>query len=81
MRSKTYKMRSLTPSGDTNTFIDLPLQFEGCRAYAIWDSIAVGPLRLQVRLEIDPALLQKVAYRGCDYFYRGELILPQPRNN
>jgi hypothetical protein len=81
MRVKMYKMRSLALDHGKNTFVDLHLEFEAGRAFVIWDSLAVGEYELKARLEIDPGLLQKASGRSCDFFYRGELVLPQPENN
>jgi hypothetical protein len=36
---------------------------------------------LKARLEIDPKLLRADSGRGCDYIYRGELVLPNPEHN
>jgi len=74
-------MRGLTLRNGQNTFVDLDLEFEGTRAFAIWDSICVGKYELKARLELDPKCLQKVASDYCDFEYKGELILPQPQNN
>ena len=81
MRVKSYKMRGLTLRNGKNTFVDLDLEFEGTRAFAIWDSICVGNYELKARLELDPKCLKKVASDYCDFEYKGELILPQPQNN
>jgi len=81
MRLKSYRMRSLTVENGKTTFIDLDLEFEGDRAFVIWDSITLGNFLLKARVEIDPKLLQTDAGRGCDYFYHGELILPRPQDN
>ena len=81
MPAKTYKMRSRAATDGKNNLVDLPLEFEGKRAFAIWDSIKLGNFKLTARLELDPALLQKVASVACDYFYRGELVLPRPECN
>jgi hypothetical protein len=32
-------------------------------------------------MEIDPQLLHADSGRGCDYIYRGELVLPNPEHN
>ena len=81
MRVKSYRMRSLAVDHGKNTFVDLHLEIEGRRAFVVWDSVALGEFELQARLEIDPGLLQKASGRGCDFFYRGELVLPRPENN
>ena len=81
MCTKTYKMRSRAADDGKNSLIDLPLEFEGKRAFAIWDSITLGNLKFKARVEIDPNLLQKIGYRDCDYYYRGHLVLPRPQNN
>jgi len=78
---KSYKMRSLAIQNGKNSFVDLRLQFDGNRAFAIWDSIPVGNCELQARLELNPKLLQKAGDAGYDFFYRGELVLPRPEDN
>jgi hypothetical protein len=62
-------------------FIDLDLEFDGKRAFVIWDSISLGDFLLKARVEIDPQFLHVDSGRGCDYIYRGELVLPNPENN
>lgn len=79
--SKMYKMRSLAVENGKNAFIDLDLEFEGKRAFIIWDSINLGNYELKARLEIDPKLLQKVDRSSCDYIYCGKLVLPRPQDN
>jgi hypothetical protein len=81
MRLKLYRVRSLTVEKGKAAFIELNLEFEGQRAFVVWDSIAVGTFLLKARVEIDPTLLQTSHGRGCDYFYCGELVLPRPANN
>jgi len=74
-------MRSLTVENGKTAFVDMDLEFEGDRAFVVWDAISLGKLVLKARVEIDPTLLKTDPGRGCDYFYHGELILPRPRNN
>jgi len=81
MRTKSYKMRSLSLKHGKPSFVDLDLEFEGKRAFVIWDSVTLGDYLLKARLEIDPKLLQQSGNRDCDYVYRGELVLPRPENN
>lgn len=81
MRGKMFKLRSLTVDNGKPAFRDLELEFEGERAFVIWDSITLGAFLLKARLEINPELLQAGGGRGCDYYYRGELVLPRPENN
>ena len=81
MPTKTYKMRSRTVEQGKDSEVDLPLEFEGSRAFAVWDSITFGNFKFKARVEIDPTLLQKISYRDCDYYYRGNLVLPRPENN
>jgi hypothetical protein len=82
MRTKTfYRMRSLAVRNGKTSFINLELEFEGKRAYVIWDSIALGAYLLKARLEIDPELLLKDTGREWDYLYRGKVVLPRPENN
>jgi hypothetical protein len=81
MHAKTYKMRGLTLRDGRDTVVDLNVEFEGKRAFAIWDSINVGNLRLTARVEIDPKRLERITNHHCDYLYRGQLVLPVPQNN
>lgn len=71
-------MRNLKVS-DGSGFVDLDLEFEGQRAFVVWDAIPVGTFMLKARVEIDPALLRKG--KGRDFIYGGTLVLPQPQNN
>ena len=81
MRVKMYKLRSQTVENGKDTIIDLDLEFDGKRAFAILDSISLGNYELKARLEINPKLLRKVYSKCCDFFYRGELVLPRPQDN
>ena len=81
MHAKMFKMRGLTLRQGKNTVIDLTLEFEGKRAFAIWDSIPVGNYELKARVEIDPKRLKPIRNHSCDFLYRGELVLPEPQNN
>ncbi len=81
MRPKKYTVRSLTLGHGKDSFVELNLEFEGKRAFVIWDSISVGNYQLKARLEIDPHLLQKDDDSESDFLYCGELILPRPENN
>jgi hypothetical protein len=78
---KMYKMRGLAVNNGKTSFINLNLEFEGKRAFVIWDSITLGSYMLKARLEIDPKLLLKDTGRDWDYLYRGKLVLPRPENN
>ena len=81
MRVKLYKMRSLTHQDGKKRLVDLDLEFDGRRAFAIVDSVPIGNYKLKARLELDPRLLRKSTDECCDYFYQGKLILPTPQNN
>ena len=81
MRAKLYKLRGRAVAKGKMEFIDLDLEFDGKRAFVIWDSISVGDFLLKARVEIDPQLLRADSGRGCDYIYRGELVLPNPEHN
>jgi hypothetical protein len=81
MRAKLYKLRGRAVAKGKSEFVNLDLEFEGKRAFVIWDSITLGNYLLKARLEIDPRLLREYSGCGCDYFYRGELVLPSPENN
>lgn len=78
---KNYKMRGLTVKNGSPSFVNLNLEFEGKRAFVIWDSVVLGSYLLKARLEIDPGLLLKDVGREWDYLYRGKLELPRPELN
>jgi len=81
MQIKVFKMRGLTVEQGRQAFVVLNLEFEGERAFVVWDSITLGEFNLKARVEIDPDLLQKAWDRGCDFYYLGQLVLPRPENN
>ena len=71
MRENTYKLRSLTVRNGKNTILELNLEFEGRRAFVVWDQVKLGDFELKARLEIDPKLLQKNE-ENCEYLYLGQ---------
>jgi len=81
MRVKSYKLRGLTLKNGKQATIEMDLEFEGKRAFAIWDSVSVGAYELKARVELNPKLLKKDTSLCCDFVYRGELVLPRPENN
>jgi hypothetical protein len=81
MSVKRYKVRSLAAGKSAQKALDFEIEFEGERAFVVWDSISVGKFQLKARVEIDPELLLAAPGRGCDYLYRGQLVLPRPENN
>ena len=81
MSVKRYKIRGLTAGAGKQCSIELDMEFEGERAFVVWDSITMGKFQLKARVEIDPELLLATPGRGCDYLYSGQLILPRPENN
>lgn len=81
MRAKLYKMRSEAVENGRRTLLDLDLEFEGRRAFIIWDSVKLGSYQLKARLEIDPTLLRKAESGNCDFYYEGHLVLPRPQDN
>lgn len=81
MRSQRFKVQGLTLHKGQGKVFDLPLEFEGDRAFVIWDTARSGNLVLETRVEIDPGLLQKLENCGCDFFYCGHLMLPRPEAN
>ena len=74
-------MQSVAVRNGKNALIDLRLEFEGKRAFAIWESIPVGNYELKARVELDPELLLKTSQAECDFIYHGQLILPRPQDN
>jgi hypothetical protein len=76
-----YTLRSLTVKNGKNTFLELDLEFEGHRAFVIWDSVSFGNYRLKAVLEIDPNRLVRMGGSHPEYEYRGEIELPRPEDN
>jgi hypothetical protein len=81
MRAKLCRVRGQAASKGKVEFIDLDLEFEGKRAFVVWDSISLGQYKLKARVEIDPKLLRAEPGRQCDFVYNGELVLPRPEHN
>ncbi len=81
MNRKLYKLRGQTMAQGKPAVVNLDFEFDGNRAFVIWDSLSLGSFRLKARIEIDPELLQKDAGREWDFLYRGELVLPRPELN
>ncbi len=77
---KTYRMRSRANKGSREAWINFNLEFDGERAFAVWETIQVGNYALKARLEIDPGQLRPGEEEG-DFVYRGQLVLPTPHNN
>jgi hypothetical protein len=78
---KQSKLPTIALCDGPNHLINLPLEFEGKRAFVVWDSIQVRGFELKARIELNPRLLKKVACRAWDYLYDGMLPLPRPQNN
>lgn len=81
MRVKSYKMRGLTLKNGKRAPIEMNVEFEGKRAFAIWDSVSLGAYELKARVELNPKLLKKDTSLSCDFVYRGKLVLPRPEDN
>ena len=76
-----YTLRSLAVKDGKNTFVDLDLEFEGQRAFVIWDSVSLGNFRVKALLEIDPERLVRTGECHPEYEYSGQLELPRPEDN
>jgi hypothetical protein len=81
MRDKSYKLRSVAVKDGLKTCIELPLEFEGKRAFVVWDQVSLGAYEFKTRMEIDPRLLEKVPVNGSEFHYSGDLVIPCPHNN
>ena len=81
MRLKQYTLRSLAKDRDKKSSVDLPLEFEGERAFVVWDSLVLGDYELKARVEIDPDLLRRSGKTSCEFTYHGDLVLPCPEHN
>jgi hypothetical protein len=80
MRLKQYTLRSLAKDRGKKSSINLPLEFEGERAFVVWDSLVLGDYELKARVEIDPDLLRRAGKTSCEFTYHGELVLPCPEH-
>jgi hypothetical protein len=82
MRVKMQRWsRRLAVQNAQGAVVELPLEFEGKRAFVIWDRITLGKHEFQARIEINRRLLQKTSGSSHQYLYRGQLILPRPQDN
>jgi hypothetical protein len=80
MRAKSYRVRGQAKAKGKVEF-DLALEFEGKRAFVVWESISFGNYQLKARVEIDPKFLRAEPGPKSDFIYNGELVLPNPENN
>lgn len=60
---------------------DYQLEFEGQRAFLVWDVVPIGTFLFKTRVELNPKLLRRVDIRGLGYYYRGRVRLPRPEQN
>ena len=60
---------------------DFQLEFEGDRAYLVWDVFSLGSLLIKARVELNPRLLRRSDARSSNYYYRGKITLPSPETN
>jgi hypothetical protein len=60
---------------------DFQLEFDGTRAYLVWDAVSVGCLLFKARVELNPRLLRRIDGGSSKYYYRGKITLPRPENN
>lgn len=74
-------MRSFALAKGKKTFFNLRLEFEGDRAFVVWDVVNCGDYEFKTRFEIDPKRLRRARCRECDYVYNGQLDLPRPQDN
>ena len=82
MRLKLRKrLRHLARDKGHGQFLELPLEFEGKRAFVVWDWAVLGQCRFTARIEINPKLLQRIGGTHTDYCYHGQLVLPRPEDN
>jgi len=81
MQSRMYRLRGMAVENGPKNSPNLELEFDGARAFVIWDTIPVGRFELKARLEIDTTLLEQSKNRSYDFFYHGKLVLPRPQDN
>jgi len=81
MGLKIYKLRHAAKKNGKRSAVNLPLEFEGKRAFVVWDSLMMGRYQFKARVEINPRLLKRSSRGGCEFQYRGRLVLPQPEQN
>ena len=77
----THTQTLAVPTGN-HSHINLPLEFEGNRAFAIWDTVNIRGYRFKMRIEVNPKLLRKKGgNQNPAYQYCGKLPLPRPELN
>ncbi len=80
-KNKHTRLKYLAVRKDKTKVLHLPLEFEGNRAFAVWDSVALGKLLLKARIELNPRLLRKPGGSNAPFEYTGKLVLPAPETN
>jgi hypothetical protein len=76
------KKQTLAVRRSNRSLLQLPLEFEGKRAFAVWDSVKVHGYHFKARIEINPKLLRKkTGSKAAQYLYCGKLKLPCPELN
>ena len=78
----TVKVKSkVCHSAGKDALKDFQLEFEGTRAFLVWDVFSVGSLLFKARVELNPRLLRRIHARSSNYYYRGKITLPRPETN
>lgn len=76
------KVRAVGCLKDGKTALkEFQLEFEGTRAYLVWDDYNIGRLLFKARVELNPRLLRKPDRQSSKYYYRGKITLPHPEDN
>jgi hypothetical protein len=60
---------------------DYQLEFEGDRAFLVWEEFNVGNLFFKAVVELNPNLLRRIEGRSTNYYYRGKITLPHAEDN
>jgi len=78
---KAFVMRGFAVEDGKDRIVEMEIEFEGHRAFAVWDTVRFGRYEFKARVELDATLLQKAIGQPHEFEYRGPLVLPRPQDN
>ena len=78
---KVFVMRGFAVENGKDRIVEMEIEFEGERAFAVWDTVTLGTYEFKARVELDATLLQRAIGQSHEFEYRGQLILPRPQDN
>ena len=76
-----FVMRGFAVENGKDRLVEMEIEFEGNRAFAVWDTVTCGRYEFKARVELDATLLQRAIGQSHEFEYRGQLVLPRPQDN